>query len=391
MEMQLSEAQKEQYHLFRQFADEEIAPYAARFDAEEQMPREMIQKVAGQGFLGAVLPKDVGGMGYDMTLFGLLNEQLGRACSSVRSLITVHSMVSFAIKRWGNKGQKTAWLPVLAKGEKIGAFGLSEPNVGSDARNMETTATKKGESYVLNGVKKWTTFGEIADVYLIFAMLDGQPAAFLVERGQPGLETKPIRGLLGTRGSMVAELQLKDCVIPVINRVGGRGFGFAGVALSCLNLGRYSVAWGCVGLGQACLEASLAYSQQRVQFGVPLKDHQLIQQLLTNMYTQTKSARLLCHHAGLLQEQDHVCAVQETLVAKYAASVAASQSATNAVQIHGANGCSSDYPVSRYHRDAKIMEIIEGSTQMQQVMIAEHAHQMFKMGHRLDELIGQRG
>ncbi len=187
---------------------------------------------------------------------------------------------------------------------------------------------------------------------------------------------------------MTAQITMTNCKVPAGNRIGGSGFGFAGVALSCLNLGRYTVAWGCVGIAQACLEASLAYSRERMQFGSLIKDHQLIQQLLTNMYANVKASRLLCYHAGLLQEQSHMHAIQETLVAKYSASLTASQAATDAVQIHGANGCSEDYPVARYYRDAKIMEIIEGSTQMQQVMIAEHAHQLFKMNGRIDELVG---
>lgn len=388
MDMKLTDEQREKYQAFRQFTDEEVAPFANQFDTEEYFPPSMIQKIAQQGFLGALLPEDIGGMELDMISFGLLSEQMGRACASARSLITVHSMVAFAIQRWGNKAQKKKWLPLFARGEKIGAFALSEPNIGSDAKNIEMVAEKEGDAYVLNGSKKWITFGQTADVYLMFAHVNGRPCAFLVEREWDGVEVKPITNLLGTRGAMTAQITLKDCKVPAENRVGGNGFGFAGVALSCLNLGRYTVAWGCVGIAQACLEASLAYSRERMQFGSLIKDHQLIQQLLTNMYANVKASRLLCYHAGLLQEQSHMHAIQETLVAKYSASLTASRAAADAVQIHGANGCSENYPVARHYRDARIMEIIEGSTQMQQVMIAEHAHQLFEMNGRIDELVG---
>ncbi len=375
MKIELTPQQKRDQAAFRAFVQEEIVPHANRYDQEEHTPVELIQKIAQQGYLRAIISTEYGGTNMDMISYGLLNEEIGRGCSSIRSLITVHSMVAHAILRWGNRQQKADWLPRLAEGEIIGAFGLSEPAVGSDAKSIEATAALEGDYYVLNGRKKWTTYGQIAGLFLVFAQCEGKVSAFLVERETPGLATEPIRGMLGTRASMLAELYLRDCRIPKGNMVGGRGFGLASVATSALDIGRYTVAWGCVGIAQACLDASLQYTSHRQQFGVYLKEHQLVQQMITNMITNVKAARLLCYQAGYLKDAGDPHTIMETWVAKYFASTAAAQAASDAVQIHGANGCSADYPVQRYLRDTKIMEIIEGSTQIQQITIARYGYQ----------------
>ncbi|HET8841632.1 MAG TPA: acyl-CoA dehydrogenase family protein [Ktedonobacteraceae bacterium] len=376
MRIELTSQQRRDQEAFRAFVEAEIIPQANWYDQEERTPPELIQKVAQKGYLGALVPQKYGGAGMDMITFGLLAEELGRGCSSIRSLLTVHSMVIHALLRWGSSSLKTTWLPRLASGEVLGAFGLSEPNVGSDAQSVETTAIlHNGVSYVLNGVKKWTTYGQIANLYLIFAQYNGSVSAFLVERDRPGLSIEPLTGILGTHASMLAEIHLYDCCIPTTNLVGGRGFGIASVATSALDIGRYTVAWGCVGIAQACLEASLRYSSERKQFGVYLKEHQLIQQMITNMLTNVQAARLLCYQAGYLKDIGDPGTVMETWIAKYFASTTASQAARDAVQIHGANGCSSDYDVQRYLRDAVVMEIIEGSTQIQQTTIANYAYQ----------------
>ncbi len=375
MKIELTPQQKRDQAAFRAFVQEEIVPHANRYDQEEHTPVELIQKIAQQGYLRAIISTEYGGTNMDMISYGLLNEEIGRGCSSIRSLITVHSMVAHAILRWGNRQQKADWLPRLAEGEIIGAFGLSEPAVGSDAKSIEATAALEGDYYVLNGRKKWTTYGQIAGLFLVFAQCEGKVSAFLVERETPGFATEPIRGMLGTRASMLAELYLRDCRIPKGNMVGGRGFGLASVATSALDIGRYTVAWGCVGIAQACLDASLQYTSHRQQFGVYLKEHQLVQQMITNMITNVKAARLLCYQAGYLKDAGDPHTIMETWVAKYFASTAAAQAASDAVQIHGANGCSADYPVQRYLRDTKIMEIIEGSTQIQQITIARYGYQ----------------
>lgn len=380
MNIELTAEQKKDQAAFRTFVQEEIIPEVDRYDQEERTPAELINKVAQRGYLGALVTEESGGAGMDMITFGLLNEEIGYGCSSIRSLLTVHSMVTHALLRWGSKQQKACWLPKLALGEIIGAFALSEPNVGSDAKSVETTARLCGDHYVLSGQKKWITYGQVAGLFLIFAQYDGKVSAFLVERNSPGFSTKPINGMLGTRASMLAELYLNECHIPKENLVGGRGFGLATVATSALDIGRYSVAWGCVGIAQACLEASLQYTSERKQFGSYLKEHQLIQQMITEMITNVKAARLLCYQAGYLKDIGDPNTIMETWVAKYFASTIAVKAANNAVQIHGANGCSNDYPVQRYLRDAKVMEIIEGSTQIQQMTIAGYGYQARGMG-----------
>lgn len=374
MKIELTLQQKEAQASFRAFADKEIFPHADYFDQEQKIPAELIAKLAQKKYLSTVLPEDYGGLGLDMITFGLLNAEIGRACSSVRSLLTVHSMVSYAILRWGTQAQKERWLPKLATGEIIGAFALTEPNIGSDAKQIETTAEKQDDGFVLNGQKKWITYAQIADLFLIIAKCDGKPSAFLVERNSPGLSVEPTWGLLGTRASMLGKLHMDNCQVRKENLIGGLGFGFSTVALSALDLGRYTVAWGSVGIGQACLEASLKYSNERIQFGEPLKNHQLIKELIANMTTNVKAARLLCYAAGYLHDVGDPSATAETLVAKYFASTMAAKAASDAVQIHGGNGCGSEYPVQRYFRDAKVMEIIEGSNQMQQILISRNAY-----------------
>ncbi|NEO98543.1 MAG: acyl-CoA dehydrogenase [Symploca sp. SIO2E9] len=377
MQIELTPQQKNSQAAFKTFVDQEIIPYADQYDQEEQTPIKLIEKLAQEKYLGALLPKDIGGTGMDMITYGLLNEEIGRGCSSLRSLLTVHNMVAQALLKWGSKFQKEYWLPKLASGEVIAAFALSEPNIGSDAKSIETTATVSGDSYILNGQKKWITYGQIADVFLVFAQHDNKPSAFLVEKNSPGLSVKPIFGMLGVKASMLAELHLNECRIPLENLVCRQGFGFSHVASSALDYGRYSVAWGCVGIAQASLEASLQYTNQRQQFGVYLKEHQLIRQMITEMIANVKAARLLCYQAGYLKDIGDPKSIMETSIAKYFASTIATKVANDAVQVHGANGCSSEYPVQRYWRDAKIMEIIEGSTQIQQITIAEYGYQQY--------------
>ena len=375
MDVELSPQQKEDRAAFRHFARREIAPGADRFDREESFPAELVREMAARKYLGAILPPAWGGAGMDMITYGLLNEEVGGVCSSARSLITVHDMVAYAILKWGSAAQKERWLPRLASGESIAAFAVSEPNVGSDAKGVETTARGSGGSYRLDGVKRWITFGQVADLFLVLASCEGGPTAFLVERGRAGLSATPMRGLLGVRASMLAEVRFEGCEVPAESLVGRKGFGLLSVASTALGLGRYSVAWGCVGIAEACLRACVEYAGARRQFGAYLKEHQLVRQMLSDMTVNAKAARLLCCQAGCLKEAGDPREAMETFVAKYFASRAAMAAASDAVQIHGANGCGAGFPVQRYFRDAKIMEIIEGSNQIQQLTIADYSFQ----------------
>ena len=374
MRLELAPRQRIARDEFRAFAAAAIAPHADRWDREEAIPEGLPKELAARGYLGSLLPAEHGGAGLDMITYGLLTEEIGRACSSVRSLLTVHDMVAHAIRRWGSREQRERWLPALARGEVLGALALSEENAGSDAKGVETTAIEEpepaGSGFVLDGHKKWTTFGQLAGLFLVFAQCGGKPAAFLVERGTPGLAVTPIRGMLGTRASMLAGLTFERCRVPRSHLLGRVGFGVSHVAAAALEQGRYSVAWGSVGIAQACLDACLAYAAAHRQFGVPIGEHQLVRAMLSDMVTGVRAGRLLCCRAGYLRQSGDPGAIAETMVAKYFCGRLAARSAADAVQIHGANGCSADFPVARYFRDAKIMEIIEGSNQIQQISIA---------------------
>lgn len=354
---------------FAAYVDREIAPHAGAWDRAEAVPMEAVRRLFATGWLGALVPREHGGAGVDMATFGVLNEELGRGCSSVRSLLTVHSMCSFSVLRWGGRALKERWLPRLATGETIGAFALSEPGAGSDAASITTEATLDGDAYVLNGTKKWTTFGQIADLYLVFAQSAGKPIAMVVERATPGVTVEPLRGISGTRASLLAQITFDGARVPVGNRLGGPGFGL-GVAMSVLEIGRFSVASGSVGILQAALDATLAYATSRKQFGQALSEHQLVRKMITEMSVDLRAARLLCQSAAAMYDAHEPGATEAIFAAKYFASTAAMRAALDACQAHGAAGCTDDYPVERLARDARVMEIIEGSTQIMQVSIA---------------------
>jgi glutaryl-CoA dehydrogenase (non-decarboxylating) len=373
--MELNSQQQRLRTEFRQFVDAHVVPGANAWDRQELMPPEVVRQLADRGYLGAVVPAKYGGAGFDSISFGLLNEELGRGCSSLRSLLTVHSMVALAISRWGTENLKTQWLEKLAQGQAIGAFALTEAEAGSDAREIKTEASESGDDFVLTGHKKWITFGQTADLFLVFARSQRGDCAFVLERNTPGLVISPVRGMLGTRASMMAELRFEQCRVPKQNLVGAPGFGLSHIASSALDCGRYSVAWGCVGIGQACLESCLQYACQRKQGGVLLRDHQLVQRMIARMVAGVKASRLLCLNAGQLRDAGDPTSILETSIAKYFASRTAADIVRDAVQIHGAIGCSSEYPVERFYRDAKIMEIIEGSNEIQEITIAQSAFQ----------------
>ncbi len=356
---------------FGAFVDTWILPFANAFDQDQALPPELLRRLGAERYIVASLPAEAGGAAMAAPELGALHEQLGRGCGSVRNFVAVQGMVAHAIHKWGKRGQRERWASAIASGEAVGAFALTEPNVGSDARSVETTAVRDGAEYRLTGSKAWISFAAVADVFLIFARVDAGLGAFIVERDTPGLRVEPIRELLGLRASSLACVHLDDCIVPAENAVSTGPFTFDAIATSALDYGRFSTACGCVGLAQACLDASLNYASVRWQFGAPLNAHALVQELLTNMITAVQVSRLQCREAGRLRAVGDPDAVRQTLIAKYAASRLAFQTANDAVQLHGANGCGPNFPVQRHFRDAKIQEIIEGSSQIQQLQIAD--------------------
>lgn len=369
----LTSAESARRDEFRSFARAEIAPCAAGFDRAGEVDEDLIVKLAGAGYLGATIAADHGGPEMDEVTYGLLCEEIGAGCSSVRSLLTVQNMVARTITRWGTAAQKEQWLPRLASGEAVAAFCLTEPETGSDAGAVSTRFDDAGDDWSITGRKLWVTFGRRADVFLVIGSADSKPVAALVPRSSEGMTLRPVEGQLGLRAAMLAEVVLEECRVPKDATVGRPGFGFSHVASTTLDHGRYSVAWGCVGIARACLDASAAYASERVQFGAPLREHQLIRRLITDMQVATDAARLMCIEAGRLRAASDPRSIESTMAAKYFASTILPRVTNDAVQVHGANGVDPAYAVERHFRDAKIMQIIEGSDQMHQLALADKA------------------
>ena len=364
------------------FADEHIAPHADLIDREERIPKQVVESLVASGMFASGFPEKLGGpTGADKDpvaaalRHGLMHQALGAASASVQGLVNVHHMAGSALARWGTREQKQEWVPQLASGATLAALAITEPNVGSDAAAVETMATPDGSDFLLDGQKRWITCGQTADVFVLLANSASGPVTFLVPSATPGLTIEPIKGILGCRGYMLAKLHLERCRLPAENLLGRPGFGLTHVAATGLDSGRYNLAWGCVGLAQACLDASFDYTNERRQFGSPLREHQLVQRMISRMMTDIHAARQMCWHAGVLRGRRKPAAIKESTMAKYFASTMVNRVAHDALQIHGANGCGPGYPLERFVRDARIMEIIEGTSQILEMAIARYGFQ----------------
>jgi butyryl-CoA dehydrogenase len=374
MYLELTDEQRAVREVARKFAEEYIVPVARENDVNERFPGDIIEKMGALGLLGGPVPVEYGGAGLDHISQALVTEEIGKACSSVRTTISVQiSLVELSLNRWGSEEQKRRYLPAMCGGQLIGCFGLTEPNAGSDPSGMEATAVADGDHWVLNGHKVWISNGGVAGLAIVFAQTDRGKGhrgigAFLVERGTPGFSTRDMHGKLGLRASNTGELILEDCRIPKDAMLGKVGEGFK-VAMSALDNGRYSVAAGCVGICQGCVDASVRYGKDRKQFGRAIGSFQLVQDLIARMIVDTEAARLLVFRAGHLKNQGVRC-TREVSIAKYFASEAAVRCALDAIQVHGSYGYSNEYPVERYLRDAKVATIYEGTSQIQKLLIA---------------------
>jgi alkylation response protein AidB-like acyl-CoA dehydrogenase len=358
----------------RRFVDEHIVPFADAYDRAGRIPDELLARASAAGLWAPFLSPDVGGFGLPYQALGEIHEEVGRGCSSMRSLLTVHAMVAWAVGRWGSPRLRETWLPRLAAGTALGAVCIAEPDAGSDTRRLGASAKRTSEGWRLNGTKTWITGGQRADVFLVFAKTDESLAAFLIPRDTPGVAVDAIEDMLGTRASMLATVTLLDVEVDGDALVGPDSFMPGMVLTGTLDIGRFSVAAGCVGIIQACLDACTSYTSRRTVNGTPLRDLQLIRAKISNMVTDVTAARLLVERAGRLKDAGDPQTIMATWIAKYFASVAAARHASQAVQIHGGNGLSPRYPVGRFYRDAKVMEIIEGSTELQQLTIADSAY-----------------
>ena len=356
MRVELTAEQRAARAEFRAFAKEEVAPHADRFDREEAIPTALIGRLAERGDLGSLVSAEHGGLGRDMITYGLLTEELGKACSSVRSLLTVHDMVAHGIERWGSAALRERWLPPLARGRVIGALAVSEPGAGSDASGIETVALAEGDSFLLSGRKKWISFGQIAGLFLVLAKLEDKPTAFLVEREMPGVTVKPLAGITGTRASMLAEIFLDGCRVPKENLIGRPGFGVSAVISTALDHGRYSVAWGAVGLAQGCLDASRAYAAERRQFGRTIGSYQALRHLLADMYVRQSSMWSTVLYAAAALDDDLPDAEPTAAVAKAYVARSAREVAHGALQVFGGIAFTEEHQAHRFLRRIVVRE-----------------------------------
>jgi butyryl-CoA dehydrogenase len=361
----------------RDFADREIIPRARENDRAERFDLELVKRIAEMGYLGAPVSEEYGGRSLDYISYGLIVEEIGRGDSSARTVVSVQtSLVAGSIEQWGTEEQKREVLPKLCSGEWLGCFGLTEPGTGSDAASVATRATKRNGGWSISGSKMFISLGNNAKVAMIFAQTDPEKkhrgvACFLVPTDRPGFAAQEIHGKLGLRASDTAELSLDDVEVSDDEMLGQIGDGFK-IAMSALDRGRYSVAAGCVGIAQGCVNESVKYSKERRQFDRPIASFQLVQELIAEMVVDTEAARLLVWRAGHLKDQKRPNTL-ETSIAKYYATEAAVRCANAAIQVHGGYGYIDEYPVERYMRDARVTTLYEGTSQIQKLIIGRHA------------------
>jgi butyryl-CoA dehydrogenase len=373
IDFELTDEQRLIHETARDFTDREIIPVARDNDRNEHFDTDLVKKLGDMGYLGPIVSEEYGGRGLDYRTYALIVEEIGRGDSSARTVVSVQtSLVCSSIERWGSEEQKHEWLPRLCSGEILGCFGLTEPDTGSDAANLKTRAEKTTDGWRITGSKQWISMGNYAKVALIFAQTDPEQkhrglAAFLVPTDSPGFSSSSVHGKLGLRASDTAELSLDGVEVGDDALLGNAGDGFK-VAMSALDSGRYSVAAGCVGICQGCVDASVSYSQQREQFGRPIASFQLVQQMIADMTVDTHAARALVWRAGWLKDTGKP-STTETSIAKYFATEAAVRDANLAIQVHGGSGYVDDYPVERYLRDARVTTLYEGTSQIQQLII----------------------
>jgi butyryl-CoA dehydrogenase len=377
MDFDLTDEQKLVRETARSFTDNEIVDRARENDRNEHFDLELVGMLAEQGYLGAIVPREYGGAGLDYLTYGLIVEEVGRGDSAMRTVISVQtSLVCSAILRWGSEEQKQRYLPKLCSGEWLGCFGLTEPDTGSDAANQKTRAQRTDGGWTINGAKMWISMGNNASLALIFAQTDpalghNGIACFLVETDQEGYQPQPIHHKMGLRGSDTAEIGLSDVHVDEDGMLGEVGDGFK-IAMTSLDSGRYSVAAGCVGICQGCVEHSIAYSKEREQFGRPIASFQLVQAMIADMILQTDAARMLVWRAGYLKDTGKPNTT-ETSIAKLYATEAAVECANTAIQVHGGSGYVDDHPVERYFRDVRVTTLYEGTSQIQKLIIGRAA------------------
>ena len=374
MKLELNDQQKMIQKMVREFAEKEIAPIAAELDKKEEYPHKTLEKMAKLGLLGIIIPTEYGGAGLDTISYSIIVEEISRKCASTGVITSVHnSLAAWPIIKYGTDEQKKKYLPILAKGEKIGAFAGTEPNAGSDLGAMKTTAVLKGSKYIINGDKTFITSGPEAGIIIVFAVTDKNAgtkglSAFIVESKFKGFKVGSIFDKLGIKASKTSELIFDNMEVPKENLLGKEGEGFK-IALSCLDGGRIGIACQAVGIAQAALDESINYSQQRQQFGKPISKFQAIQWMIADMATRIEAARWLVYNAAYKKDTGQRIS-KEAAMAKLFASETAMECVIKGLQIHGGYGYTKEYTIERLFRDAKITEIYEGTSEVQRMVIS---------------------
>lgn len=388
LDFSLSAEQLDLQSMVRKFTKAEIIPFMKQWDEDHHFDLGVVRKLADLGLMGVCIPEQYGGAGMDYNSLAIVCEELEYGDTAYRTAVSVHTgLNSMTLLQWGTEEQKQEYLVPQAQGQKIGAFGLTEPDAGSDAGSLRTRAVKDGNDYILNGSKIWISLADHADNFLVFATVDPEKkhrgiTAFIVERSFSGVTTRPITGKLGIHGGNTGEVILENVRVPAKNRLGEEGEGFK-IAMSALDNGRFTVAAGAMGLTRASLDASVKYAHDRKTFGVEIGRHQLVQQMIAKMEAGYQTSQLLVFKAGWLKNGG-IRNTRETSLAKWIASDIAFDSANDAIQIHGAYGYSNEYPVERYLRNAKALVIYEGTREIHTIMQAEYA-----LGYREDKQLNK--
>ncbi|WP_144510240.1 acyl-CoA dehydrogenase family protein [Bacillus sp. FJAT-22090] len=386
MNFELSEEQQLLRKTVRQFVDQEIIPHIASWEEQGAFDKGLWKRLADLGLMGVCVPEKYGGSGMDYNSLAIVCEELERGDTAFRTAVSVHTgLNSMTLMQWGSEQQKQRYLIPQAKGEKIGAFGLTEPGAGSDVAAMSTVAVLDGDHYVINGQKTWISLCDAADYFIVFAYTDKSKkhhgiSAFIVERTMEGFSSKAIKGKYGIKSGNTGELFFDNMRVPKENLLGKEGEGFK-IAMAALDNGRFTVAAGAAGLSLACLEASIKYCHERETFGKEIGKHQLVQQMIAKMEAGLQMSRLLVYRVGELKNKG-VRNTRETSLAKWQACDFANKAADDAVQIHGAYGYSDEYPVARYLRNSKAPVIYEGTREIHTIMQAEYA-----LGYREDKVL----
>ena len=373
MDFSFSEEQEILRRTVKEFAEKEIIPISKKMEEEKRIPQELLRKMGEMGLMGMTIPEEWGGAGADMVSYCLALEEISRASASLGVVMAVNNLVCYPILEFGTEKQKREYLIPLARGKYIGAYALTEPNAGSDAKSIETTARLEGGEWVLNGSKLFITNGGIAQVFVVFAKTDKEKgargiSAFIVERGTEGFRIGREEEKLGLRASSTVELIFEDCRIPEENLLGKLNEGFIN-AMKVLTEGRIAISALAIGIARAAYEASLEYSKQRKQFGRPISEFQAIRWILADMAMKIEASKLLTYRAAWLKDQGKD-PVLEASMAKLFSSEAAMWITTKAIQIHGGYGYTQEYPVERYFREAKVTEIYEGTSEVQRMIIS---------------------